>query len=417
MYSNNNDGDFFASRPTTRAEREVYGYIRGLARLEDSDQAIEGFYQLLFHGLVRHPELDFNSVRQALFNILELQEASKILPYIINRCFYTMGNPWRLNSQRHYALRKLVTQAQELPKRRPTDRRVRRLVDGMVAYVNNDALYVPLQRQMRLLSDHTVEEKTSLGNCFKDYFFIYESASVTRDIPLQDRKSIQKERQHQAQRLNRQLHDYWQAYKAGEQAVNPTKLSNDDLAQAICTFHPEGTNAYRKQAQSFEKGARSLRTSNEFIEPFYHYVMEPLVQVDERYSSKRFGKVVKDVLSKSVGNINAPLTDISINHMCTRLLKLLVSNTLDCPETVYFEKLIKTVGARVVTAVLLKVILFRRTVRSWFEDRFGILFHLWENFELSQITWLVDAFEHMNVALALNAPWVNYVPRPRVTVS
>ncbi|MEM9806655.1 MAG: hypothetical protein AAF959_15390, partial [Cyanobacteria bacterium P01_D01_bin.56] len=62
-------------------------------------------------------------------------------------------------------------------------------------------------------------------------------------------------------------------------------------------------------------------------------------------------------------------------------------------------------------AVLLKIVLFRRTIRSWFEDRFGILFHIQESYALERVKWLVESFEYMNVALALNAPWVNYMPR------
>ena len=147
------DGEFFANRQATRAEREVYSYIRCLARLENSEEAIEAFYSLLFKAVVTHRQFDTSSVRTALVSVLESPDADEILPYVINRCFYTIGNPWRMEAHRHAALRDLVDGAKNLPERKPTNRQVRRLLGAMQAYVDNSNLYIPLQRQMRLLSD------------------------------------------------------------------------------------------------------------------------------------------------------------------------------------------------------------------------------------------------------------------------
>lgn len=412
MYSN--DGEFFANRQATRAEREIYSYIRCLARLEDSEQAIDAFYNLLFKGTVTYRDIfDPKAVRIALMSVLDSPDANEILPYVINRCFYTIGNPWRMDSHRHPALRTLVSQASQRPENKPANRQVRRLVEAMEAYVNNDRLYIPLQRQMHLLSDEVVQESKSFGDCFKDYFFIYESVAATRDIPLHHRKSIQLQRQRKAQQLNQQLNAYWQACRQGThgQVINPTRLEHTQLKDAIHAFHPHRKGGYRQQAQTFETGAASFRTTVDFVEPFYDYIMEPLLQVDNRYQTNRFSKIVKDVLIDVAGERGIPLTGISINQMCTRLLRLLVSNTVERPEMIHFKRLVEKAGAKAVTAILLKIVLFRRTIRSWFEDRFGILFHIREAFALDKVSWLVESFEYMNVALALNAPWVNYTPR------
>ncbi|MEO0867166.1 MAG: hypothetical protein AAFY17_01730 [Cyanobacteria bacterium J06642_11] len=417
MYSN--DGEFFANRPATRAEREVYSYVRCLARLEDSERAIDAFYSLLFQGTVTCTEFEFTqidprAVRKALMTILDSPEADQVLPYVINRCFYTIGNPWRMEAQRHANLRALVARATHLPKRQPKGRQVRRLVKAMADYANNETLYLPLQRQMHLLTDSVEKKKVvTFGDCFKDYFFIYESAAATRDIPIRQREGIQQQRQKKAQQLHQQLEHYWQACRQGspEKGVNPTRLEHGQLKEAIHLFHPRRQDGFRKQAQRFEGGMTGFRTTGDFLDPFYQYVMAPLVQVDSRYQGNRFSKLVKDVLVSSAGQGSTPLTGISINQMCTRLLKLLVSNTVDRPEMAHFKRLVETVGAKIVTAVLLKIVLFRRTIRSWFEDRFGILFHWQEACALDRVEWLVESFEYMNVALALNAPWVNYMPR------
>lgn len=418
MYSNS--GEFFANRPATRAEREVYSYVRCLARLEDSQQAIDAFYNLLFQGTVtctefEFTELDPRDVRTALMAVLDSPEADRVLPYIINRCFYTIGNPWRMEAHRHPDLKSLVDRATHLPERQPKGRQVRRLVKAMADYVENEALYVPLQRQMHLLTSEVEENNVvnTFGDCFKDYFFIYESAAATRDIPIRHRQSIQLQRQKKAQQLHQQLEHYWQACRQGThgKVVNPTRLEHGQLKEAIHLFHPRRQDGFRHQAQRFEGGMADFRTTGDFLDPFYEYIMSPLVQVDDRYQNNRFSKLVKDVLMKSAGQSTTPLTGISINQMCTRLLKLLVSNTVDRPEMAHFKRLIETVGAKIVTAVLLKIVLFRRTIRPWFEDRFGILFHVQESCALDRVGWLVESFEYMNVALALNAPWINYTPR------
>lgn len=416
MYCNN--GEFFASRPATRTEREVYGYVRQLSRVEDSQAAIDAFYGLLFKATVTLPELDSNSVRHALLHILESPEASKILPYVINRCFYTIGNIWRMDTSHHADLRALVLKANTLPEECPRDRRIKRLNDAMAAYIKNDSLYVPLQRQMRLLCDLPEEENcASFASCFKDYFFIYESAAVTRDIPLHHRKSIQLQRRHQAQHLNKKLNNYWQEQQQGLKPINPTRLSDEALREAIWAFLPEREESYLKQAHQLDEFYRSRRGREDFLEHFHEYVMEPFVAANSRFKNNRFSSSVRATLVESLGVEAAPITDTSITYMCSRLLKMLVCNTLESPEIGQLKHLIKTVGHQALTTVLLKIVLFKRTVRSWFEDRFGILFHMWESSTIDSIPWLVQSFEYMNVALALNAPWVNYVPKNRHAVA
>ena len=131
---------------------------------------------------------------------------------------------------------------------------------------------------------------------------------------------------------------YWQTQRCNTtgQASNPRRLSSQQLTDAIHEFHPNRKNSYRTQARTFETGLTDFRTTVDFVNPFYDYIVETLIEADARY----------------------------------------------------------------------------QTIRSWFEDRFGILFHVRETCPLDKVSWLVDSFEYMNVALALNAPWINYMPRP-----
>jgi hypothetical protein len=407
-------GKFFANRPETREESIVYDYIRRLGQESDPQQVIDAFYELFFKGLTWH-ELDPDrSAQKAFQKLLTGPSADESFIYVINRCFYTIGNRWRLDTSRHLALKSLINRAVDIPQKTPNVRHTRSLRRYIHAYVSNDDLYVPLKRQMKLLTEEgagfSESTQPSLGDCFKDYFFIYESASVTPDIPLAYRKEIQKQRQQQAQLLNQDLLAYYRQddYTAGIAKPNPTRIPDQELRSLIEVFRPDDDNSYFKQAHRFESHSLSIRRTQDFRDDFYDYVMSPLVEADHRFAD-RFGSSVREALADNSGEGQSPITSISINLMCTRLLKVLVSNSLEAPCVDHLRRLINTVGHQVVTAMLLKIVLFRRTIRYWLEDRFAILFHKWESEKLEQIPWLVQSFEYMNVALALNAKCANYI--------
>lgn len=400
-------GQFFANRPETEDERVIYRYIRQIAQKASSQDAIEDFYRFLFQGNT-HPE---QAVRISLEAVLNTPEANRIVPYIINRCFYTIGNLWRIDQTRHSALRELISRLDNVPGQVPNDQTVKRLRQYVRAYVQSEELYRPLNRQLHLLETLTVQSDC-LESYFTDYFFIHESGAVTRDIPVEYRNEIRQQRQQQAMILNQQLNNYWQASQISGQLrlPNPTRIPDVELKQTIQTFHPQRSGSYRQLARDFENDYARLEDMGSFRDSFHQYLMEPLVSADARYANNRFSHLVKDTM-RPFGQDQAPLSDISITHMCSRLLQLFVSNTIDKPETAHFQNLIKQVGHRAVIAVLLKIVLFRRTVRAWFENRFGILFHIWESVKAEKIPWLIQAFEHANVALALNFEHLYYTPR------
>ncbi|NET33394.1 MAG: hypothetical protein F6K19_15460 [Cyanothece sp. SIO1E1] len=411
MYANS-EGEFFASRPETPEEREVYDYVRYLARQDSPDKAIDDFYRMLFQGNT-YPVAEAS---EALAQILHKSDADKVAPYFINRCFYTIGNLWQLDTTRHHALRSLITRAEKMPMKAPNDRIVKELLRYVRKYVQSD-LYVALKRQMHLLQDEAAGTQSIgsqlFGEHFKDYFFIYESAATTRDIPAQHRQTIRTSRQQRALALGQEVRQYWEQLKdPGKPAFpNPTRIPNAEMKQVIWSYQPERENSYQAQAIAFnQQQQESLPTMGAFKDQFHQYVLAPLIEVDSKYARNKFSHLVRETMAPC-GNDTAPLNDISINLICQRFLQLFVSNTIENPKpgVLYFQNLLENVGHQAVTAALLKIVLFRRVIRSWFEDRFSILFHLWEHTCSDVNGWLVQAFEHMNVALALNASWVGYI--------
>ena len=139
----------------------------------------------------------------------------------------------------------------------------------------------------------------------------------------------------------------------------------------------------------------------DFREQLHTYVMAPLIQTDTAYGNSRVSRLMRTTIEQ-VGAPEARYSATLEVRTCTQLLKQLVCNTLDNPQTSHLKHFIDKVGHHLATVVLLKLVLFRRRIQPWFEDRFGILFHTWERAQTETIPWVVQAFEYMNVALALN---------------
>jgi len=402
MYVSDRSSEYFALRPETEAETTLYDYVRRLSR-QASKSAIEDFYRLMFSGNT-YPDTDAHA---ALNKIVTDPEAEQHLLYVINRCLYTIGNRWRLDPARHHALQKLILQLDNIPTHRPNDPTTRRWLETLRTYVNTENLYRPLHRQLYLLTDSPPTDNT-LGAYFKDYFFIQETSTMTLDIPQAYRLEVRKQQRQQGIHLNKQLNAFQDNYSRTQTAFNPTRIPDDRLHDFIDDVQPHRKNSYQSQAQQLREQLPKTQTMADFRTLLYSYIMSPLVQADPSFANSRVSRMIR-MFIEAVGAADAHYDATSEVRTCTRILKHLVCNTLENPKSSQFKHFIDKVGHPLATIVLLKIVLLRRTIQPWFEDRFGILFHTWERTHTDAITWVVQSFEYMNVALALNLNRVCFV--------
>lgn len=402
MYVSDRNGEYFATRPETDAERILYNYVSRLSR-QDAEPAISNFYRLMFSGNT-YPD---QAAQSALTEIVSRPEDDQHLLYVINRCLYTIGNRWRLDPSRHSALRTLILQLDEIPQHRPLDPTTRQWLTTLQSYVTTDSLYCPLRRQLYLLTDSEHQDGT-LADHFKDYFFIQETSTMTRDIPAQYRVQVRQQQRQQGQQLNQQLLSFWQDYSQTRPAHNPTRIPDPQLHTFIQAVHPNRLDSYQGQAQRLSRQLNQAHTMKDFRTQLHDYLIAPLVQADPKFAHSRVSRIIRTILDE-IGADDARYNATLEVRACVQLLKQLVCNTLDNPKSSQFKHFIDKVGHQLASIVLLKIVLFRRTVQPWFEDRFGILFHTWERARTDSIGWVVQAFEYMNVALALNLNRVCYV--------
>jgi len=67
-----------------------------------------------------------------------------------------------------------------------------------------------------------------------------------------------------------------------------------------------------------------------------------------------------------------------------------------------FVDLLSNIGPAMATGLLLKIVLICRKVKPNLEKRFSILFSHYESSKRENVQWLVQAMEHLNLALSTN---------------
>ncbi len=406
MYLDNQEAWEFSGRPDTPDEKVLYNYIQELAR-KPSAQAHDAFYRLLF-DLNTYPQ---NEVSQALRKIINAREFERTGKYIINRCFYIIRNLWNSERTRHEDLRKLIRHVEEMPSTNSMERGTRKWRKQIQDYLASD-LYIVLKRQMRLLGteiEQNQQQGEKFGDNLKRYHFVQETVTTTDDIPFKLRESIHQDRARRAEKLNQELREYANNGKSsnGAPLINPTGIDGD-LREVIWAYLPDRDNSILSQAKDFSQHVPTFRNLQQLRQELSSFIREPLIKKDEIYNRGSFKSFLEEALKQGDPD-NMPVTQISVVTICRRALKFLVVEDIPRTSAVHFLKLIDKVGHQVVTTVLLRIVLFCRNVCLSLESRFGILFDINENKLKSDMDGrIVQAFEHMNVGLALNYKEVGY---------
>lgn len=402
MYHSGDSAERFSLRPDTVEETRIYGFARRLTALP-ANQAVEQFYQFFYQAL--NPSS--MATREALLQIATSPESEKTFHYVLNRCFYTLCNPWRTETSHHGAIRNLVLQLEQLPEKRVNDPQVRQLQKQVLGFVGTPQ-HLTLKRQMQVLFDDRnsaaqPDHERRLGEDLKRYFYLHETTMTTKDVARKDRDTIlqfQRQARYQFEQQCRQFvvnrqnpKELW--------VPNPSQLSEAEFVLAFDHYRPERADSYSKQAKTFTEQRQKLQTMADFQGEFTTYLLETLSHENSRYQNNLFGRRLRQHLANAADG-GMPINQTMIVQVCRRALEFLVVENLKRPNTVNFRNLLKDVGHAVTVGVLLKVVMFCRAVRPWFEERFGILFHLYEQTRKGEIPWLVQSLEHLNVALALN---------------
>ncbi|MBD1997307.1 hypothetical protein H6G00_11820 [Leptolyngbya sp. FACHB-541] len=405
MFLPEEDAWMFCRRPDIPETQVIYDYVGQLAE-QPSKDALDALFNMLWH---RNGGSNYE-VCTVLDKLTQMSDYKVRGLQIINRCFYTIGNPWQLDKDRHGALHEMIVRIKETPLEKGQSQTVRLMRELMREYASSE-FYKVLKMQQHFLEIDASVHQQAFGSHIKDYFFIHITAGTTPDLPNSLKSSFKKQQDRKLTQLQKSLQAFDASYgKTGKKhAPNPTRLVDTELRHALFDYSPNRKNgkSYYVQANQFRAASPNFSTMGEFKAAIYELVLAPLLEANAQYGKSQFSQQMWNVMSDAQAD-RLPVNNTSINTLFWRLLNFLICHDLQKPGGVYLYKLVHDVGYQVVTGMLLNAVLACQMARYSLEKCFARLFHRNEETPSQRIMWLVNAFEHMNVALALNSRVAGY---------
>lgn len=389
----------------TDLENRLYGHLQKCRQQEDPETVIRRFHDLfiLANGYI-DPQ-----IREVLVELTHRPHAEREFKYTLNRCSYTLINPWATYPKEHWAIPALVQLFEELPTapaRTPETQRIR----SLTRQFTHTEQYAALRRFSNLLDgpDTTrAADEQSIAKQLKHYPFLYDSSVLTKDSDQVQKTQVGQLRQAAEATLGVQLARYCDQRKrqSGTGLTNPTRLPQAEFDSALdyYTGKIEGGRSHRDLAQMFRAYSKTVRSFRDFKEEFLEYLLSPLADADPKFVNNHFGRSLRRFLRETLHDFDSHrLTDFTVITTCQKLLNFLVVQGRQNPVFRRFWHLLNDVGHTLTIGLLLRIVLFCSPVKPWLENRLTVLFNYHERCACKDVPWLVTTLEHTNIALLTN---------------
>ncbi len=388
-------------------ENHLYLYLKQCRQQESADHVLRRF-QDLFIQANPHPE---SLVWEALVELAHRPHSEREFKYTLNRCSYTLINPWSTEPKNHWAVPALVQMFETIPEAPTQETETQRVRELGRLFTTTDQ-YAALRRFANLIDAPAPEMVPPLADQpvakqLKRYPFLYDSSLLTKDSDQHQKAQVGKLRQDAEATLGVKLARYCHQQKQGATChiPNPTRLSATELNQALAyyTGKVEGSRSHRDLAQMFQTYSKTVRSFRDFKEEFLEYLLSPLADADPKYVNNHFGKALRQFLRDTLSDFDGQrLTNFIIITTCQKLLNFLVVQGRQQPVFRRFWQLLRETGHTLTVGLLLRIVLFCGPVKPWLENRMTVLFNYHESRMCKEVPWLMDALEHVNVALLTN---------------
>ncbi len=406
----------WSSRPVSDLQAQLYGHLAECRQQESTEALLQRFQSLFIEGNRYGDE----EIWAALLELIYQPEAEREFKYTLNRCSYTLVNPWYTQPRDHWAIPALVKLFDQIPASSDDTPDAAYRIRQLSQRFTETEQFASLRR-LAALFEPTVDdseaanfENQSVAQQLRHYPFLYDSSLlVTKDSDREQKERAHNLRQQSETKLGIKLARYWAQCRLGTGGSfpNPTRLPDDELKQALeyYTGKVEGNRSHRDIAKMFETYRQTVRSFREFKEEFLEYVLAPLTNADSRYHNNTFTRSLRQFVRETMREFDDQCPkDFTIVTFCRRLLNFLVIHSRKEPIFRRFRQLLNDVGFIVTMGVLLRVVLFCATVKPWLENRMAILFNHHEPTRCGEAPWLIKALEHTNVALITNFNNVGY---------
>jgi hypothetical protein len=396
-------------------EAKLYQHLQHCRQSEPTATVLERFNQLFIQA---DGYLD-PDVWDVLVELVHRPQANREFKYTLNRCSYTLINPWYTQPRDHWAIPALVKQFEAVPNEPSANYATHSIRQRVQEFLETEQ-YASLWRMAQIFdpaaTDDGVEaviDEQPVAQQLRRYPFLYDSSLLTKDSDQHQKEHVMELRQKAEAAIGVKLARYRNHRQGGDRAFpNPTRLPQDQLDQALgyYTGKVEGCNSHRDLAQMFQTYSKTARSFRIFKEELLEYLLAPLADVEPRYVNGSLGKSLRQYLQNTLKDFDdQPLNEFVVITTCQKLLNFLVAEgTRQKPVYRRFWQLLNEVGYALTVGLLLRIVLFCDRVKPWLENRLSVLFNHHENHRCKEVPWLMETLEHMNVALITNFGKIGY---------
>ena len=404
-----------SNHPAASAELEshLYSHLQQCRQNEKPDTVIERFRQLF----IQAEDYEDPLVWEALIELAHHPQSDREFKYTLNRCSYTLINPWYTQPREHWAIPALVQLFEDVPEVPVAEYPTQRIQELTLSFKRTEQ-YAALRNFANLFDEEVVNsgavfDHQLVGKQLKRYPFLYDSSLLTKDSDNHQKTYVGELRRGAEVQIGIKLARYCDKNQRGvdSRILNPTCLSQAELRQALnyYTGKVEGNRSHRDLAQMFRTYSRTVRSFRDFKEEFLEFLLAPLADVDPRFVNNNFGRALRQYLRDTLQDFDGQrLNDFIVITTCQKLLNFLVVEGRQQPIFRRFWQLLHEVGHTLTVGLLLRIVLFCTSVKPWLENRLAVLFNHHEKYACKDVPWLVDTLEHVNVALTTNFGKVGY---------
>lgn len=402
-------------------EQLIYDHLLSYVRESSPEEMINRFQALFIEG--NYPE---DEIKAALDRLTAQKKAAPEFKFILNRCCYIPINHWRRQPQLQGAIPELVGLFENYSKgnvQGSSTHRIsaRRLQPLVLDFVNSEQ-YLTLSRLAQVFSETAeVNEKKGdkpLGGLISRYPYLYSHCMLGEESNYEQQQTVrqlQTERQRKfevglSQYVTYQVRRSQLARKYPPEKVarmlkshpNPTLMSDRELVVALKQFvgKVEGPYTHRDLAQKFVNDTTRPKSYKAYKRDLYEYLT---ASIDPGYGQRKFNRQLCDRLKKAIPTSDdQKLSDFLVVRTCSQLLNFVVVENGANPNHFVFVDLIANNGPARTVGLLLKIVLICRKVKPYLEKRLAILYNHYESCTRDAVQWLIEAFEHVNLALITN---------------
>lgn len=401
----------YASYPPETLEETLYQHLQTCRQQEPPHKLIERFRQLFIEGGTYQDE----QVRAALLELVKRPQASREFKYILNRCCYTLINPWYTQPRDHWAITEMIAQFEQLPAATARSPELQTLHSVVEEFVNSEQ-YAALARLRQIFEapkafngvNSAPLEEQALRDRIRNYPFLYDHSLLTKDSTQEQKQNVLDLRCKEESKLRINItryHSYCQGLSRNRQLENPTLLELPQFEEAIThyTGKIDGNRSQRDLANWFTTYSRTTRSFRDFKDEFVDYLINPIAAVEPKYSGNHFTRRLRQYLRETLSEFDGQrLNNFILVETCRRVLNFLVVDSPQRPVFRNFRHLLNDIGQTLTVGLLLRVVLFCSAARPWLERCFSVLFNYHEENYCTEVPWLVESLEHTNVALITN---------------